>query len=125
MSDPILYIDTSDIREGKLDELEAAMERLAAFIEENNPHVLSYRFFLDRDASRMTVFAAHPDSAALEFHMDVGKDEFRKFREFVELSSIAVYGDVSESVLERLHAKAEMLGGATVAVHDPHAGFAR
>lgn len=125
MPDPIIYIDTSRIREGKRHELERAIERLAAFVEEHNPHILSYRFFLDRAGSRMTVFAVHPDSEALAFHMDVGKEEFRGFGDLLELESITVYGEVGEGVLERLHAKAEMLGDATVDVHDPYAGFTR
>lgn len=125
MPDPIVYIDSSRVREGKLEELEAAMKRLAAFIEANNPRVTSYRFFLDEDAARMSVVAVHPDSAALELHMDVGDAEFRKFADLVDLSSIAVYGEVSDAVLERLNQKAQMLGSGAVAVHHAQAGFAR
>lgn len=125
MPDQIVYVDTSEIRDGKVEELEVAMTRLAEFVEANNPHVISYGFFLDDDATRMTVVGVHPDSAALEFHMDVGDAEFRKFADLVELSSITVYGDVSDAVRERLHRKAEMLGGASVAVYPLYAGFDR
>ena len=92
MPDRIVYVDTSRIRDGKLEELKVAMKALAAFIEANNPRVISYGFFLDEDAASMSVVAVHPDSAALEFHMDVGEAEFRSFADLVELSSIAVYG---------------------------------
>ena len=57
--------------------------------------------------------------------MDVGGDEFRQFADLIDLSRIEVYGVVSDAVLERLHRKARMLGGGTVAVHELHAGFAR
>jgi hypothetical protein len=73
-------------------------------IEANNPRVISYGFFLDEDA---TVVAVHPDSAALEFHMDVGEAEFPPLCGPHGLSSIAVYGDVSDAVLERLTQKAQ------------------
>jgi hypothetical protein len=122
---PIVYIDTSTIREGKLEELEAAMKHLAAFVEANVPQLISYGFFLDQDSTQMTVVAVHPDSASLEFHMDVGADEFRQFADLIDLSRIEVYGLVSDGALERLHRKARMLGGGTVAVHELHAGFAR
>lgn len=122
---PIVYVDTSSIREGKLSELEAAMTRLATFVESNVPRVISYAFFLDEHRSRMTVVAVHPDSASLEFHMDTGAEEFRRFADLIELERIEVYGAVSEGALDRLHRKAEMLGGASVAVHDLHAGFDR
>jgi hypothetical protein len=125
MPRPIVYIDTSSIREGKLEELEAAMQHLAAFVEANVPQLISYGFFLNQDSTRMTVVAVHPDSASLEFHMDVGSDEFRKFADLIDLSRIEVYGAVSDAVLDRLHRKAQMLGSATVTVHELHAGFAR
>jgi hypothetical protein len=122
---PIVYIDTSTIREGKLRELEAAMTKLAAFVEANVPQLISYGFYLDEDRRRMSVASVHPDSASLEHHMEVGGAEFRKFAELIELRSIEVYGAVSDDVLERLHKKAQMLGDATVAVHELYAGFAR
>ena len=122
---PIVYLDTSVIRDGKLEELKVAMKGLAAFVKDNVPQLISYGFFLDERQGQMTVLAVHPDSASLEFHMNVGSAEFRKFRDLIDLSRIEVYGRVSEAVLERLHQKARMLGRGTVAVHEFHAGFAR
>lgn len=125
MHRPIVYIDTSAIRDGKLDELERAMRHLAGFVETNVPQLISYGFFLDEKRTRMTVVAVHRDSASLEFHMDVGGAEFRKFADLIELLTIEVYGAVSDDVLERLHKKARMLGDGTVTVHELYAGFAR
>ena len=122
---PIVYVDSSTIRAGKLEELKVAMKGLAAFVEANMPRLISYGFFLDREQRHMTVVAVHPDSASLEFHMDVGGAEFRKFADLIELSRIEVYGRVSDPVLERLHQKARMLGSGTVTVHELYAGFAR
>lgn len=125
MSRPIVYVDTSRIREGKREELEAAMKHLAAFVEANVPRVLSYGFFLNEEHTTMTVVAVHPDSASLEYHMDAGGAEFGKFSELIELLSIDVYGRVSDAVRDRLHRKAEMLGNGTVTVHEFYAGFSR
>jgi hypothetical protein len=125
MAQPIVYIDTSSICEGKLEQLEVAMKNLAAFVEANVPQLISYGFFLDQARTQMTVVAVHPDSASLEFHMDVGGAEFRKFADLINLSRIEVYGRVSNAVLERLHQKARILGRGTVAVHEFYAGFAR
>lgn len=122
---PIVYIDTSAVRNGKLEELEAAMKKLAVFVKANVPQLISYGFFLDEEKARMTVVAVHPDSASLEFHMDVGREEFRKFSDIIDLLRIDVYGRVSDAVMDRLHRKARMLGDATVAVHAFHEGFWR
>lgn len=125
MAQPIVYIDTSAIREGRLEQLEAAMTRLATFVETNVPQLISYGFFLDEGQAQMTVVAVHPDSASLEFHMDVGADEFRRFADLIDLLRIEVYGQVSATVLDRLQQKARMLGGGRVVVHELYAGFAR
>ena len=125
MPQPIIYVDTSAIRDGKLAKLEVAMKDLAAFVEANEPQLISYGFFLDQERTRMTVVAVHPDSASLELHMDVGGAEFRKFADLIDLLRIEVYGRVSDAVLERLNQKAGMLGRGTVLVHDLYAGFAR
>jgi hypothetical protein len=125
MPEPIVYIDTSEIREGKLEELKAAMKELVEFVESNEPQLISYTFFLNEDDTRMTVVAVHPDSASLEFHMEVAGPAFRKFTDLINLSAIEVYGQVSETVLRKLRQKAQMLGGRTVVVHKRYAGFAR
>jgi hypothetical protein len=125
MPQPIVYIDVSAIRKGKLAELEGAMKSLAAFVERNVPQLISYGFYLDPQRRQMTVVAVHRDSASLEFHMDVGAAEFRKFADLIELLKIEVYGRVSEAVLERLHRKARVLGTGTITVHALYAGFSR
>lgn len=64
MAQPIVYVDTSAIRDGKLAELEVAMKHLAAFVDTNVPHLISYAFYRDEARSRMTVVAVHPDSTS-------------------------------------------------------------
>lgn len=125
MTQPIVYVDVSRIREGKLDELESAMEDLTAFVEANMPRLIFYGFFLNDERTQMTVVAIHPDSDSLEFHLDRGDGEFRKFANLIELLRIEIYGHVSDSVLQRLHDKARMLGKGTVNVHELFAGFVR
>jgi hypothetical protein len=124
-SHPLVYVDTSTIREGKLEALKVAMDTLAAFVKAHMPRLISYGFFLDERREHMTVIAVHPDSESLEVHMDEGREEFRKFSDLIVLSRIEVYGRVSDAVLERLHQKADMLGAKTVVVHEFATGFAR
>jgi len=47
MPQPIVYVDTSAIRNGKLEELQAAMKALVSFVEANVPQLISYGFFLN------------------------------------------------------------------------------
>jgi quinol monooxygenase YgiN len=110
MSDAILYLDTSDVREGALDELKPAIKRLVAFVEANEPRLIAYNVYLSEDGTRMTVVSMHPDSASLEYHMEVARPLFREFVDLVTLSSIHIYGEPSEKVLRQSHEKAQLLG---------------
>jgi len=123
-SEPIVYIDRSDVREGSLEELKAGIRRLVDFIDAREPQLIAYAFYIDEAASKMTVVAVHPDSASLELHMDIGSAEFRKLAHLLTLTSIECYGRPSERALEQLRQKAATLGdGGTVVSIGRFAGF--
>jgi hypothetical protein len=125
MPDEIVYVDTSDVREGALEELKTAMKELVDFIEANEPRLLAYNVYFSDNGTRMTVVHVHPDSASLEYHMEVAGPAFRRFVELVTLSSIHIYGEPSEKVLEQSREKARLLGRGDLAVGALHAGFSR
>jgi hypothetical protein len=125
-SEPIIYIDHSDIHEGSLDELKAVVKRIVDFIDTREPRLVTYGFYIDEDVARMTVVAVHPDSASLELHLDIGGPEFRKAAHLLTLTGIECYGRPSAKALEQLRQKAAALGdgGAIVSV-GRFAGFER
>lgn len=125
MSEPIVYIDRSEIREGKSEELKAAINELVEFVHANEPQLISYNFYINEGGTRMTVVAVHSDSVSMEFHMKIAGPAFRKFTEFINLLTIEVCGPVSDTLLKQLRQKAQMLGSGTVLVHKRYAGFAR
>jgi len=126
MSESIVYIDRSEIVEGKLEVLKEGIRNLVDFVHEREPQLISYGFFINDEATQMTVVAVHPDSASLEFHMEVAGPVFRNVKEFIELKAIEVYGRPSGKALRQLQQKAEMLGeGGSVVVQEPQVGFAR
>jgi quinol monooxygenase YgiN len=125
MSEPIISLDTSLIREGKLDELKRAVAGLVEFVRSNEPRPIVYQVYVDDTDSQMTVVQVHPDSASMENHMTVAGPAFAGFAELVTLSTLDVYGKPSGELLELLRRKVQMLGDATVTVHDQQAGFAR
>lgn len=125
MPDPILYVDVSDIRPGKLATVKELITDLVAFADANEPQLIAYDFFIDETQNIMTCVVLHPDSASMEFHMDVGWEKFRAFSDHIDQRSIDVYGEVTESVMARLQRKIEMLGRGTVTAHRLYAGFTR
>ena len=126
MSDPLVYIDRSDIRAGKLEEVRKGIRELVKFVETHEPQLIAYGFYFNERGTGMTVVAVFPDSASMEFHMEIGGPEFRKLSELIELRTIDVYGRPSEKALGQLQHKMEMLGeNGRVVVHQRDAGFMR
>jgi hypothetical protein len=121
----ILYVDHSEVREGALEELKSGMGRLVNFVEANEPQLIGYTVYFSEDGARMTVVSVHPDSASVEFHMEVAGPLFREFVELVTLSAIHIYGEPSEKVVQQAHEKARLLGHGTVVVEPLHSGFVR
>jgi quinol monooxygenase YgiN len=125
MSQPLVYVDTADVRPGKLEQLKAAIKELAEFVEENEPGLISYSVYFVESADRMSVVHVHADPASLEYHLDVAGPLFQKFADLVTLSSIHIYGEPSETALRQLQEKLRVLGAGDVIVHHPHVGFVR
>lgn len=125
MSEPIVYIDRSEILEGRLQELKLAINELVELVEANELQLIAYNVYLNEDGTQMTVVHVHPNSASLAFHMKVAGPAFPKFAEFIKLMTIDVYGKPSDDLLEQLREKAKVLGNGTVVVHKLEAGFAR
>ena len=125
MTEQILYIDMSDIQPGRLETVRGLMRDLVAFAEANEPQLIAYNFYLDETQNTMTCVVVHPDSASMEFHMDIGWEKFRAFADHIHQRSIDVYGKVSERVIARLRRKIDILGRGTVTIHTLHAGFSR
>lgn len=125
MSKTIIIIDTSEVKEGKLEDLKAAMNDLVEFTKMNEPNMIAYDVYFNDDGTQMTVLQVHPDSASAEFHMKILGSRFSRFVEFVKMSGIDIYGKPSQDSLERLRLKSQMLGSETVVVHELHTGFDR
>jgi quinol monooxygenase YgiN len=125
MSLPLVYVDTSDVRKGALEELKDGIRELVEFVDANEPQLIAYNVYLSEDGSQMTVVHIHADSASLEYHMDVAGPVFRRLADLITLSSIRVYGEPSKKAVMQLQDKAESLGGGNMSVHGLHAGFSR
>jgi hypothetical protein len=114
--EPLIYVDRSDIRAGKADELEAAARRLVERVAAGELHALSYGIYFSDDRSRMTVVHVHPDSNSLEELMALIAPQLAPFRDLLQLRAIDVYGTPSDVVQVQLRAKGDLLGG-TITIH--------
>jgi hypothetical protein len=125
MSQPLVYVDTSDVREGALDELKGAIAELAEFVEENEPQLISYSAYFSEDGGQMFVIHTHAEPASLDYHMKVAGPRFARLADLVTLRSIDIYGKPSQTALVQLQEKVRPLGPGNVNVYAPHVGSSR
>jgi hypothetical protein len=126
MSAPFIFIATNRLMEGKLAAERDRAADLSSFIEANEPQLLAFNEYANEDGTEVGVVQIHPDAASMEFHMQVVAERAaRAYAETLEATtSIQVYGEPSEAVLDML--KRQAGAGVPMTVRRHHlAGFTR
>jgi hypothetical protein len=126
MSGPFIFIATNKLREGKLAAERERARDLSSFIEANEPQLLAFNEYANEEGTEVGVVQMHPDAPSMELHMEVVAERAtRAYAETLEATtSIQVYGEPSEAVLEMLSHQAG--AGVPMMVKRHHiGGFSR
>ena len=122
MCAPFIFIATNRLREGKLAAERDRAAELGSFIEKNEPQLLAFNEYVNEDGTEVGVVQIHPDAASMEFHMGVIAERAASaYAQTLEATtSIQVYGEPSEAVLEMLRRQAG--AGVPMTVKRHHLG---
>jgi hypothetical protein len=103
MTGPFIYIGTYTIKPGQLDVARKRIADLIDFVETNEPRMIAFHCFLDEPGDKFTVVQLHPDSASMEFHMQVNAKHFATSFEFLDTQfTEQFYGTISDSLAAEL-----------------------
>jgi quinol monooxygenase YgiN len=103
MAEAFIYVGTMTIRPGKLEEARKHCAELIDFAETNEPRMIAFHLFLDEEGSTLTVVQVHPDSASMEFHLEVSAKHFTTAFDYLESQvSEQYYGPISETLAAQL-----------------------
>lgn len=101
MTQPFIWIGIHKIKDGKAAQLKRMLKDFPDFIEENEPRLLAFNFYLNEEENEMAVVQVHPDADSFEFHMKVAGEHISQSYDFIEETlSTQIYGTPSEHVLE-------------------------
>lgn len=126
MPGPFIFIATNRLREGKLAAERERARELSSFIKANEPQLLAFNEYANEEGTEVGVVQMHPDAASMELHMEVVAERAASaYAETLEATtSIEVYGEPSDAVLEMLSRQAG--AGVPMMVKRHHvAGFSR
>jgi len=103
MSGAFIYVGTTTIKPGKLEEARERLAEVIDFVETNEPRLIAFHAYLDEKGSRVTIVQVHPDSASMEFHMQVNAKHFATAWDFIEaIESEQYYGAISDALATEL-----------------------
>ena len=123
MSEPFVFITTSKIKEGKLDEYRAFTRKSVEIIHANEPRLIAFSTYINEDGTKATTVQVHPDVESMIFHLQVMRERMDIAFEHLELESMTVCGKPNDQFLEMakqftksgasLNVNPEALGGFT------------
>lgn len=103
MAGPFVYVGTNAIKPGKVDEARKRLAELVDFVETNEPRMIAFHAYLNGEGTKLTIVQVHPDSASMEFHMQVNAKHFATAFDFLEsVISEQYYGEMSEALASEL-----------------------
>jgi len=103
MSGPLINVFTYTIKPGKQEEAPKHIAELVNFVETNEPRMIAFHEYLDRDGNTLSIIQVHPDSASMEFHMQVNAKHFATAFDWLEPSMSGQYfGPISEALAAEL-----------------------
>ncbi len=106
MSEPFVYIGTVRIMEGKFEEFERTAREIAETVKEHQPRIIAFHWFANEDGTEATVVQLHPDTASMDFLMQVLWEKLSEHvaralgPELMEVTRSEYCGITSESALE-------------------------
>jgi hypothetical protein len=103
MSDPFIYIGTYTIKHGQLEEARKRCGELVDFVETNEPRMIAFHIYLDEEGQRLSTVQVHPDSASMEFHLEVNVKHFATAFDYLDTTvSEQFYGRISDTLAAEL-----------------------
>ena len=122
MSGPLIYVGTYTVKQGDQEDARRRLAELVDFVETNEPRMIAFHAYLDQDGKSLSIVQVHPDSASMEFHMQVNAKHFTTAFDWLGTSMSGQYfGPISDALA------AELAKWDEAATHLPvhAAGFTR
>jgi quinol monooxygenase YgiN len=122
MSGPLICAFTYKIKPGKQEEARKRIAELVDFVEMNEPRMIAFHVYLDQEGNTLSIVQVHPDSASMEFHLEVNAKHFATAFDWLDTSIGQQYfGPISDALATELAKWDEAF--THVPVHE--AGFTR
>lgn len=122
MSEPIVFITTLEIHEGRVGQFQEAARRSVEFLEAKGPQ-LFLGVYIDEEKGVANGVQVHRDSDSILALWQLADPYMRDVMQHVTTTRVEIYGQPSEAVMEGMRRLAS--AGASLNVMPRLAGFSR
>ena len=102
MTDPIVFISHSVVKEGKLGALEEFTKETFPVLEAEKPRTVLHNGFIDEDGTHVHFVHVFPDADAMDQHMLGVAERSGRADEFIETQGFEIYGTPNADTLAML-----------------------
>jgi len=102
MSKPIVFVSRNRVKQGKSDECMTHYRDSIPPIEAGKPGTLVQVAYLNEDATEVVVVRIFPSAEAMDLQLDGADERSKRTYEFIEPTSVELYGTPSESAIDRM-----------------------
>ena len=125
MADPIVFISTFRLREGRIGDFERMFAGAVELISSTKPRTALFVAYADPAGSRVRVVHAFPDAEAIANHFEASEERSSSVADLMVPAAFALYGPAPDSVVEQLRREATAARVAFDHVPNAVGGFLR
>lgn len=120
MAEPIVFISTHGIKEGKFDEFRKQYEQGVGYIEAEKPETVAFLAYLNEDENEVSTVHVFADATAMDRHLEGAAERSERAAEYLEFREFEIYGSPSDEALEIMEQAAA--GGVSLTVRPQFVG---
>jgi hypothetical protein len=102
MSEPIVFISHSTVKNGKLEDLKDFLRAGATVLEVEKPGTVAFLAYADEAGSELSIVHVFPDADAMDLHLQGVDERSGAADEFIQAQAYEIYGTPSATVLETM-----------------------
>jgi len=125
MSEPIVFISHSTVKEGRLEDLKDFLRAGATVLEAEKPGTVAFLAYANEEGSQLSIVHVFPDADAMDLHLQGVDERAGAADEFIQTQGYEIYGAPSETVLETMRRFASTEGVSLTVRPDKAGGYLR
>ena len=121
MTQPIVFISHSAIRDGRVEAFRDFIRRGAPELEADKPGTVAFLAYLDEAGSEASIVHVFPNADAMSAHLEGVRERSEEADAFIRTTAYEIYGSPDPPVVQMMRVFAER-SGVPLTVHPEHVG---